>query len=96
MAVLRSTKPRLELEDLRVGDNEELLLLSLLCRFGVGDRLLWRLGVVERLLWRLGELERLLRLYDDTNDLKQQAAVHDNTTKHHVGIYVKPAHHLAH
>lgn len=82
MAILRSTKPRLELEDLRVGDNEELPLLYLLYRFEVGDRLLRRLGVVDRLLWRLEEEERLLRLYDDTDDLKKQTPVNN---KHYIG-----------
>lgn len=63
MAVLCSTDSRLGLEDLRVGDNEELLLLCLLYRLPVGDRLLRRRGVVEGLVRPLGEIERLFRLY---------------------------------
>ena len=62
IAFLRSVDTTLGLRDLGGGDNEVLLLLCLLCRLGVGDRLLRRLKVGERLLRRRGVPERLLRL----------------------------------
>jgi hypothetical protein len=70
LAFLRSIDPRLELEDLRIGDKEELLLLCLLWFLGVGERLLWRLGG-ERLLRCLGEIERLFRLYKNIKFIEQ-------------------------
>lgn len=45
----------------------ELLLLYLLCRLGVGERLLRRLRDGDRLTRRLGEGERLLCLCMETN-----------------------------